>query len=238
MRWTVVIIVGIVCASMLIAALVTPLRARVLRAVRPRASVADRMNQYGETARARLRSDFESAGVPYPPTTVVFLVVKSSRTMEVHASSTRDGTTHRVRTLPITGMSGTLGPKLREGDRQVPEGLYGIESLNPNSLYHLALRVSYPNAEDRAHAEREGRTQLGGDIMIHGGSMSIGCLALGDDAAEDLFVLAADVGIEHVEVVLSPVDFRNPETVPPASSLPWMKARYEQLAQRMSSLRP
>ena len=77
--------------------------------------------------------------------------------------------------IPVLGMSGKLGPKLGEGDRQVPEGIHRVESLNPNSLYHLALRVGYPNEEDRKHAAQEGRTNLGSDIMIHGKNSSIGC---------------------------------------------------------------
>ena len=72
----------------------------------------------------------------------------------------------RLARYPIRAASGALGPKLREGDRQVPEGVYDIESLNPNSRFHVALRVGYPNAFDRQMAGREGRTALGGDIMI------------------------------------------------------------------------
>jgi len=93
-------------------------------------------------------------------------------------------------------------------NRQIPEGIYRIESLNPNSRYHLALRLDYPNAMDRAWAVEDGRAALGGDIMIHGRDVSIGCLAMGDQAAEDLFVLAADAGWDKAEVVLSPVDLR------------------------------
>ena len=105
-------------------------------------------------------------------------------------------------------MSGTLGPKLRQGDGQVPEGIYSIVYLNPDSVAHLSLALSYPNDYDRARAAEDGRDTLGGDIMIHGGSLSSGCLAMGDEAAEELFVLAAETGWQGSVVVLSPVDFR------------------------------
>ncbi len=118
------------------------------------------------------------------------------------------GRFRHLKTYSILAASGTLGPKLAEGDRQVPEGLYRIESLNPNSAFHLALRVNYPNEFDQAKGKADGRTELGSDIMIHGKSASIGCLAMGDEAAEELFVLAARAGIENVAVILSPVDFR------------------------------
>ena len=75
-----------------------------------------------------------------------------------------------------------------EGDKQVPEGFYRIELLNPNSRYHLSLRVNYPNADDieRAREDRRDLLNLGGDIMIHGGAESIGCIAIGNPAIEHL----------------------------------------------------
>ncbi len=73
--------------------------------------------------------------------------------------------------------------------------------MNPNSAYHLALRLNYPNAYDRELARHERRTNLGGDIMIHGSNLSVGCLAMGDMAAEDLFGMAADTGINNIEVI-------------------------------------
>ena len=105
-----------------------------------------------------------------------------------------------------------------------------------NSRYHLALRVGYPNEHDRAVARAEGRERLGGDIMIPGGSASVGCLALGDEAAEDLFVLAALAGIEKVEVLISPVGFRTAD--PPAASAgpPWVAELYEGLRDRLRGL--
>lgn len=88
----------------------------------------------------------------------------------------------------MTGTSGTLGPKREEGDGQIPEGVYGVEDLNPNSLFHLSLKVSYPNAFDREMAKREGCGNLGGDIMVHGGSATVGCIPIGDDAIEEVVV--------------------------------------------------
>jgi murein L,D-transpeptidase YafK len=64
--------------------------------------------------------------------------------------------------------SGGLGPKLGAGDRQGPERIYAIESLNPNSLFHLSMRLNYPNEFDQMRAKQDGRSDLGGDIMIHG----------------------------------------------------------------------
>ena len=137
------------------------------------------------------------------------LVFKNERSLEVHAPGWKE-----PRIYPMTAFSGTLGPKLREGDEQIPVGVYGIEYLNPNSSYYLSLKVSYPNASDRKRAKADGRTKLGGDIMIHGKAVTIGCVPVGDDAIEDIFYLAASIGINNVSVVIAPYDMRkgrNPE---------------------------
>lgn len=149
--------------------------------------------------------------------------------LDLHAAGA-DRQFRLVKRYPILGASGELGPKLREGDYQVPEGIYAVESLNPNSLFHLSLRVGYPNAFDKRKALADGRANLGSDIMIHGGRSSIGCLAMGDPAAEELFVLAALAGPENVKVILSPVDFRSrPAPAPKAGSPPWLGELYAEI---------
>ncbi len=95
-----------------------------------------------------------------------------------------------------------------EGDGQVPEGLYRIESLNPNSSYHLSMKLNYPNTFDLKQAKSEGRDRPGSNIFIHGKSVSIGCLAMGDSAIEELFVLATDVGRKNIQVAIAPTDPR------------------------------
>jgi hypothetical protein len=179
-------------------------------------SVDQRLEQYGPLARARLLPWFRAVGVAYPPERLVLVGLKHERELQVLAPGA-DGRLRLIRSYPVYGASGTLGPKRMEGDRQVPEGIYGIESLNPNSRFHLSLRVSYPNDYDRELGEVEGRRRLGGDIMIHGGYASRGCLAMGDAAAEELFVLAADTGVDAIEVILAPVDFRVREFDVPTS---------------------
>jgi len=170
-------------------------------------AIVDRVAQYGPAARARLAPFFAAAAIAYPPERFVLLGFKLERELHLLASGSGRDLTF-IRSYPIQGMSGTLGPKLREGDGQVPEGVYTIVYLNPHSVADVSLALSYPSDYDRARAAEDGRDALGGDIMIHGGSMSSGCLAMGDEAAEELFVLAADAGWDGSVVVLSPVDFR------------------------------
>ncbi len=111
--------------------------------------------------------------------------------------------------FPFTAQSGTSGPKMQEGDGQIPEGFYKITALNPNSSYHLSMRVSYPNEDDIARSEAAGIHNYGNDIYIHGKNASIGCIALGDHAIEQLFYLVHACGINNVEVLIAPVDLRH-----------------------------
>jgi hypothetical protein len=196
-------------------------------------TVSDVIRQYGEGAEARLVQAFSQAGVAYPPARVAFLGLKAERALEVWAFE-RNGW-HFVMEYPIRAASGTSGPKLRQGDRQVPEGVYRITWLNPNSSFHLSMKLDYPNAFDLRQARQEGRQKPGNDIFIHGNSVSIGCLAMGDRAIEDLFVLTAAVGKENIRVVITPHD---PRRVPLPRSLPngptWLPELYEQIEKEFS----
>lgn len=198
----------------------------------PRKTIEDRLGEFGALVRARLEPDFRAAGVRWPPQRARIVAFKAERRIDLFVTDAL-GRWRRVKTYPVIAASGVLGPKLREGDEQVPEGHYPIESLNPNSKFHVALRIGYPNEFDRARAREDGRAQLGGDIMIHGGDRSVGCLALGDRAAEELFVVAALTGIANTDVILAPSDLRCaigamvPDSAPPWTSALWDEIRRE-----------
>jgi hypothetical protein len=118
----------------------------------------------------------------------------------------------------------------------VPEVIYAIVYVNPNSVAHLSLALSYPNDYDLARAAEDGRDALGGDIMIHGGSTSHGCLAIGDEAAEELFVLAVDAGFDDAVVVLSPVDFRRRGLPPDPAQPAWVGDLYARLRAELDGM--
>jgi murein L,D-transpeptidase YafK len=201
-----------------------------------RKTVAERLEQYGEAARKRLLPHFEAAGVPYPPARMTLVGLKSERRLELYAAG-KGGPLRFIRSYAVTAASGELGPKLRQGDNQVPEGLYRIELLNPNSLYHLSLRVNYPNAFDKARAKEEKRADLGGDIMIHGNEVSIGCIAIGDEGIEEVFTAAAQTGIQNLSVIISPVDAR--AAAMPATKKPaWLPGLYASIAAELKKLPP
>ncbi len=199
-------------------------------------TVEERLQEFGEPVRARLASQFEVADVEYPPTGLTFIAVKRDRILEVQATG-RDGECHFVCRYPILAASGRLGPKLREGDRQVPEGIYRIRELNPNSLFHLSIWLDFPNQFDLERAAEEGRTDPGSEIMIHGGERSTGCVAVGDTVAEDLFVLTALAGIENVTVIITPVDFRTESISAPTDAPLWTAHLYDRIAEALGSYR-
>jgi murein L,D-transpeptidase YafK len=93
-----------------------------------------------------------------------------------------------LKTYPICRWSGDLGPKLREGDRQTPEGFYRVtpEQMNPNSSYHLAMNIGFPNSFDKAN-KRDGSL-----IMIHGDCASVGCHAMTDEQISEIYALARE----------------------------------------------
>ncbi len=109
------------------------------------------------------------------------------RTFELEVWMKRDGVFQHFATYPICYFSGNLGPKLRTGDWQSPEGVYQVETrqLNPHSRWHKAFNLGFPNAYDRGH----GRT--GSFLMVHGGCSSVGCYAMTNPAIDDLYRLAA-----------------------------------------------
>jgi murein L,D-transpeptidase YafK len=93
-----------------------------------------------------------------------------------------------LKTYPICRWSGELGPKIKQGDRQAPEGFYTITpgQMNPNSSYYLSFNIGYPNAFDRAY----GRT--GAHLMVHGDCSSAGCYAMTDDQIGEIYSLARE----------------------------------------------
>lgn len=190
-------------------------------------TVADAVARYGRSGRARLEPHFARAGVKYPPRQLALLVFKRERRVAVWA---RGDSWRFIRDYPILAASGHAGPKLRQGDYQVPEGVYRIEWLNPNSSYHLSMKVSYPNAFDRRMAAADRRTNLGGDIFIHGKNVSIGCVALGDPAIEELFTLAADTGPQRIKVVIAPNDLRTGGAILHESAPTWAGQLYRTVA--------
>jgi murein L,D-transpeptidase YafK len=141
-----------------------------------------------EAKESWVESRFREAGAAWPPRGLFLRAFKDERELEVWAPVTSKRWT-RVWTTPLCRTSGTLGPKRRQGDGQMPEGSYRIDRFNPRSSFHLSLGLDYPNATDRARSRALG-VPPGSDIFVHGGCATIGCLPLRDGPMEALYVAA------------------------------------------------
>jgi murein L,D-transpeptidase YafK len=149
---------------------------------------------------------FAAAGLSYPGTSIFFCALKLEREFELWARNVDQETYRLVHIYPILGASGRLGPKRREGDQQVPEGFYEVDWFNPKSEFHLSLRINYPNAADRKKSDP---VAPGSDIYLHGGDRSTGCLAMGDDAIEEIYVAAQDA-TQPVPIAIFPARMSDP----------------------------
>jgi L,D-transpeptidase catalytic domain len=150
-------------------------------------SAAERVDGAKRRRLGVVKQLFADAGVAFPPRQLLLRAFKLEDELEVWAASSEEGPLVNVASYAICAASGALGPKRKEGDRQVPEGYYRVSFFHDHSRFHLAMRVSYPNASDRVLSDPN---QPGGDIMIHGRCRSIGCLAMSDERIEELWLIA------------------------------------------------
>jgi murein L,D-transpeptidase YafK len=93
------------------------------------------------------------------------------------------------KTYDFSAHSGILGPKTKKDDLQTPEGTYFIDRFNPDSKFHLSLRINYPNSTDLL---RSGQNDPGSDIYIHGNQVTAGCIPLTDDKIKEVYILAVE----------------------------------------------
>lgn len=200
-------------------------------------TVAARMAQIEITVRQRVKPWFQRQRIEYPPKKLALVAVKDEERLKVYAPDST-GDWQFVMQYKIARLSGKLGPKLKEGDEQVPEGIYSVTFLNPASKFWLSLALNYPNEFDRRQARTDKRRNLGGEIMLHGWWFSTGCVALGNTAIEDVFVMAKDVGTDDMKIVITPIDFRKPDfdqaQLPTKPS--WVKDLYSNLERELNNL--
>ncbi|HFR4749065.1 TPA: murein L,D-transpeptidase family protein, partial [Legionella pneumophila] len=193
------------------------------------------IKRYGLRVEPQLISYFSKAGVSYPPKEIALLAFKSERKVELWAKNPSQEWTH-IHDYPLTGFSGRLGPKLRENDKQIPEGIYKLVNFNPFSSMHLSMMINYPNSFDRQKGYMDGRKELGNNIFIHGKNLSVGCLAVGDLAIDQLFILARRVGLKNIQVIIAPNDLRHQKPSTSTFAQPrWLPELYKQITE---SLKP
>ncbi len=150
---------------------------------------------------------FEDKNIKYPCTNILYRAFKSTNDFELWARNSISDTFILIKTYKICALSGILGPKRYEGDKQVPEGFYFIEEFNPKSNYHLAMLLNYPNYSDLLNGDKE---HPGGDIYIHGKCMTIGCMPMTDELIEEIYsicIASRTNGELNIPVQIYPLRF-------------------------------
>ncbi len=145
-------------------------------------STAPHLKPIPAAAQARMAKLGMTADAP-----VLMRIFKEEAELEIWKKKD-DGRFHLFKSYPVCFFSGELGPKLKEGDKQAPEGFYTVSPglMNPNSDFHLSFNLGYPNRYDAAH----GRT--GAHLMVHGDCSSAGCYAMTDALIEEIYAIARE----------------------------------------------
>lgn len=137
---------------------------------------------------------------------ILLVGFKQEKRLDVYITSKQKKKYELFTSYEFCTLSGTLGPKRKQGDLQVPEGFYSIDRFNPNSTYLLSLGINYPNSSDQILSDKK---NPGGDIFIHGDCVSIGCIPITDEWIKELYILcveAANNGQKKIPVYLFPCE--------------------------------
>jgi murein L,D-transpeptidase YafK len=154
-----------------------------------------------------LKKEFGDKGLSWPARYMFIRAFKHEKQLEVWVKHDWKEAFKLFKIYRVCATSGTFGPKRKEGDKQIPEGFYYINEFNPNSNYHLALGLNYPNASDVILSDHE---KPGGDIYIHGNCVTIGCLPITDSLIEQVYFLASvakEQGQDFIPVHIYPLRY-------------------------------
>jgi murein L,D-transpeptidase YafK len=135
---------------------------------------------------------------------ILFAAYKDEAILELYAKNEDENSYQLLKQYNILQSSGTLGPKSKQGDKQVPEGFYQIDRFNPVSSFYLSLGINYPNTSDKLRSDAK---NLGGDIFIHGSFVTVGCLPMSDDKIKEIYlyaVLAKNANQTNIPVYIFP----------------------------------
>jgi len=151
---------------------------------------------------ATLKRELKQKGIELRKVELLLVGLKEDKELEAWVRNKGDKKFKLFKTYSICANSGTLGPKRRRGDGQVPEGVYRINYFNPWSNFHLSMKVNYPNRSDKVRGKKN---DLGNDIFIHGSCVTIGCIPLTDEVVKEFFVLAVEANRnKKIDVLLLP----------------------------------
>jgi murein L,D-transpeptidase YafK len=155
--------------------------------------VADAWRQYYDSS----GRDFKKRGLAWPPRDIFLRIFKWQNEMELWGRNNENTEYRLIKKFQVCAISGCSGPKRTKGDRQVPEGFYFIDEFNPKSDYLLSMKLNYPNYSDRVM----GNGELGGDIYIHGGCVTIGCLPMTNEIVKEIYIICLNAVLDGQEYI-------------------------------------
>jgi murein L,D-transpeptidase YafK len=162
-----------------------------------------------KTKEDTLKKQFEKANLQWPPKQIYLRSFKYDSQLEVWVRNNSKDVFKLFKAYKVCALSGAMGPKRIEGDYQVPEGFYCINEFRPNSTYHLALGINYPNASDLLLSDS---LKPGNEIYIHGNCITVGCIPLQNDPIEELYLLTSQAknnGEDFIPIHIFPIRFNN-----------------------------
>lgn len=166
-----------------------------------------RIEQIFRSKEDTLKKQFTKAKLSFPPKQIYLRSFKYDSEIEVWVRNSNADSFKLFKTYKVCALSGSLGPKRMEGDFQVPEGFYHINTFNPKSVYHLSLGINYPNASDELLSDS---IKPGGDIYVHGGCVTVGCIPIKDNQIEEVYLLASyskENGQDFIPIHIFPVRY-------------------------------
>lgn len=183
-----------------------------------------------------LKADFSAKGFEWPAKYMYIRSFKYDSKLEVWLKNKPGEAYRKFKTYKVCALAGSFGPKRFEGDYQVPEGFYYINEFKPNSQYHLALGVNYPNASDRILSDPK---RPGGDIYLHGSCITVGCIPLTDPIIEEVYVMAAatrSAGQDFIPIHVFPVHFKNDKSWEKLEQFMQERPDYKPLVHRLQKV--
>jgi murein L,D-transpeptidase YafK len=135
-----------------------------------------------------LKKELEGIQIPLNELNIFIRAFKKEKQLEIWVKKKSDTTYQYFKTYNFCSLSGTVGPKRKQGDGQTPEGIYHIDRFNPQSNFYLSLGINYPNASDKILVS----SNPGGDIFIHGSCVTIGCIPITDEYIKELYLLCVE----------------------------------------------
>lgn len=136
-----------------------------------------------------IKALFTTRKLVYTNFHMILVGFKAEKKLKVYIRGTKQKSYSLLKSYDFCVLSGELGPKRKQGDLQVPEGLYEISNYNPQSSYHLSIKVNYPNKSDKVLSDKK---NPGDDIYIHGNCVSVGCIPLTDELIKEVYLMAVE----------------------------------------------